>query len=126
REFTMLKFRSMRGEPDEAGEADAKWAALIRGERPDQAPELSDRTTAFGQILRKSSLDELPQLFNVLRGEMSMVGPRPERVGYARDFESMVYRYGDRYRVKSGITGWAQVQKLRGETSLSDRVEWDN
>jgi lipopolysaccharide/colanic/teichoic acid biosynthesis glycosyltransferase len=126
REFTMFKFRSMRGEPDESGEADAKWAALIRGERPDQAPPLVDRTTAVGRVLRTSSLDELPQLFNVLRGDMSLVGPRPERVGYARDFESLVYRYPDRYRVKSGITGWAQVQKLRGETSLSDRVEWDN
>jgi exopolysaccharide biosynthesis polyprenyl glycosylphosphotransferase len=126
RAFTMFKFRSMRGQPDETGEADAKWAAVIRGERPDQAPELADRTTGVGRILRATSLDELPQLFNVLRGDMSLVGPRPERVGYARDFESLVYRYGDRYRVKSGITGWAQVQKLRGETSLSDRVEWDN
>ena len=126
REFTMFKFRSMRGEPDESGEADAKWAAVIRGERPEQAAPSVDRTTAVGRVLRATSLDELPQLFNVLRGDMSLVGPRPERVGYARDFESLVYRYPDRYRVKSGITGWAQVQRLRGETSLSDRVEWDN
>ena len=126
RSFTMLKFRSMRGEPDNVGEADAKWAAAIRGERRDDALALVDRTTRVGRVLRKTSLDELPQLVNVLRGEMSLVGPRPERVGYARDFEQLVYRYEDRYRVKSGITGWAQVQKLRGDTSLSDRVEWDN
>jgi exopolysaccharide biosynthesis polyprenyl glycosylphosphotransferase len=126
RAFTMLKFRSMRGEPDEAGEADANWAAAILGEFTGELPKPIDRTTGFGRVMRKFSLDELPQLINVLRGDMSIVGPRPERVGYARDFESLVYRYGDRYRVKSGITGWAQVQKLRGETSLSDRVEWDN
>src|SRR5205823_13750287 len=77
-------------------------------------------------FLRRASLDELPQVFNVLRGEMSFVGPRPERRSYVDLFENAVRRYGDRHRVKSGITGWAQVHGLRGETSLSDRVEWDN
>ncbi len=57
---------------------------------------------------------------------MSLVGPRPERTSYARNFESHIYRYGDRHRVKSELTGWAQVQGLRGQTSLTDRVEWDN
>ena len=71
-------------------------------------------------------MDELPQLFNVLRGEMSLIGPRPERPEFARGFNGAVHRYPDRHRVKSGITGWAQVHGLRGKTSLSDRVEWDN
>jgi lipopolysaccharide/colanic/teichoic acid biosynthesis glycosyltransferase len=72
------------------------------------------------------SIDELPQLINVLKGEMSLIGPRPERPEFVGLFEQSVYRYGDRLRVKSGITGWAQVNGLRGKTSLSDRVEWDN
>ncbi len=125
-EFAMLKFRTMRGDPAVLGEADAGWAAKLRGESgtPGSGPE--DRTTAVGHFLRKSSIDELPQLLNVLRGDMSLVGPRPERVSYVRDFERVVYRYTDRHRVKSGLTGWAQVSGLRGETSIADRVKWDN
>ena len=68
----------------------------------------------------------MPQLFNVLKGDMSLIGPRPERPEYVELFESRVYRYKERHRVKSGITGWAQIHGLRGKTSLSDRVEWDN
>ena len=85
-----------------------------------------DRRTPIGRALRRYSLDELPQLLNVLKGDMSLIGPRPELGTFVRLFEEAVHRYGDRHRVKSGITGWAQVHDLRGNTSLADRVEWDN
>src|SRR5262249_40219619 len=88
--------------------------------------EGTDRRTRVGSLLRRTSLDEMPQILNVLRGEMSFVGPRPERPEFARLFEENVYRYGERHRVKSGITGWAQVHGLRGKTSIGDRAEWDN
>jgi exopolysaccharide biosynthesis polyprenyl glycosylphosphotransferase len=120
-EFDMLKFRTMR-EPN-AGEVE-DWAARALGS-PDAPPRI-DRRTPLGRVLRRLSIDELPQLFNVLRGDMSLVGPRPELPGYVETFERQVYRYGDRHRVKSGLTGWAQVNGLRGDTSLQDRAEWDN
>ncbi len=88
--------------------------------------EGADRRTLIGRFLRRTSIDELPQLINVLRGEMSIIGPRPERPEIVELFRQDIARYGDRHRVKSGITGWAQVHGLRGQTSLAERVEWDN
>ena len=120
REFAMLKFRTMRAPVEPVTLPDLPQDTAPGGVEGD------DRRTRFGTFLRRTSLDELPQLLNVLLGEMSLVGPRPERPDFVRLFERNVYRYGDRHRVKSGITGWAQVHGLRGKTSLSDRVEWDN
>jgi exopolysaccharide biosynthesis polyprenyl glycosylphosphotransferase len=126
--FEMIKFRTMRGAPEQAGEADAKWAAHALGAGGAELPPVAaeDRRTPLGAWLRRLSLDELPQLWNVVRGEMSLVGPRPERAHYVEQFEQAIYRYPDRHRVKSGLTGWAQIHGLRGETSLADRIEWDN
>lgn len=118
--FDLLKFRSMAPLP-----ADAEAFAPAVGDAPGGV-EGVDRRTTIGRVLRRTSLDELPQLFNVLRGDMSLVGPRPERPEFVELFSEHVNRYDDRHRVKSGITGWAQVHGLRGQTSLSDRIEWDN
>jgi len=117
--FDLLKFRTMRVAGDDGGFAPGAG----------QAPggiEGVDRRTPIGRFLRRSSLDELPQLVNVLRGEMSLVGPRPERPQFVELFSADLSRYADRHRVRSGITGWAQVHGLRGQTSLADRVELDN
>jgi exopolysaccharide biosynthesis polyprenyl glycosylphosphotransferase len=127
REFDMLKFRTLRGAP---GEADADWAASQLGARvaaefPPHVP-MTGRITRTSAFLRRYCIDELPQLFNVLRGDMSLIGPRPERTFYVRQFGGEIYRYAERHRVKSGLTGWAQIHGLRGATSLAERVEWDN
>jgi exopolysaccharide biosynthesis polyprenyl glycosylphosphotransferase len=119
-EFDILKFRSLRA---------AAVDESVRELAPDIAPGGVDdvkRRTRVGSLMRRASLDELPQIINVLRGEMSFVGPRPERPEFTRIFLHDVHRYGERLRVRSGITGWAQVHGLRGQTSLKDRVEWDN
>jgi exopolysaccharide biosynthesis polyprenyl glycosylphosphotransferase len=118
--FDLYKFRSMRM-PAAAGGGFRPGAGSAPG-----GVEGDDRRTLIGRLLRRASLDELPQFFNVLRGDMSLVGPRPERPEFVELFESDIKRYGDRHRVKSGVTGWAQVHGLRGQTSLADRVEWDN
>ena len=124
KEFDVLKFRTMR-DPSPAEKAAAE-AGRLTGDIAPGGVEGVDRRTKVGTLLRRSSIDELPQFFNVLRGDMSLVGPRPERPSYVQLFDESVYRYADRHRVKSGITGWSQVQGLRGNTSIADRVEWDN
>jgi exopolysaccharide biosynthesis polyprenyl glycosylphosphotransferase len=127
--FDFYKFRSMRAGPAPANEGENGAGTLdflLAGGVAPGGVEGEDRRTTVGRLLRRSSLDELPQLFNVLRGDMSLVGPRPERPEFVELFRQDIIRYGDRHRVKSGITGWAQVHGLRGQTSLAERVEWDN
>jgi len=112
KEFTMYKFRSMYVDAEQ--QTGPVWTA-----RNDP------RRTPLGVFLRKTSLDELPQLFNVLRGDMSLVGPRPERQYFVEQFKHLVPKYLDRHRVKAGVTGWAQVNGLRGNTSLEERIKYD-
>jgi Undecaprenyl-phosphate glucose phosphotransferase len=110
--FQMLKFRTMRVDAeDESG--------------PVFARDGDPRVTLLGQWLRRASLDELPQLFNVLSGDMSLVGPRPERAVFIEQFRRRIPRYQLRHMVKAGMTGWAQVNGLRGNTSIEKRVEYD-
>ena len=110
--FQMYKFRSMRVNAE--AESGAVWAR-----------QNDDRRTWVGALLRKTSLDELPQLFNVLRGEMSLVGPRPERPVFVEEFRRSVPGYMLRHKMKSGMTGWAQVSGWRGNTSIEKRIEFD-
>ncbi len=118
--FELVKFRSMLPPKGDAGAT------------PERASDERDRLTRVGSFVRATSIDELPQLWNVLKGDMSLIGPRPERPEFCEIFEDYVYRYGDRHRVKSGISGWAQVHGIgRGAErfsaeALRDRVEWDN
>jgi exopolysaccharide biosynthesis polyprenyl glycosylphosphotransferase len=127
--FDLYKFRSMRLDPSQpflGGEDANALESLLGGDTAPGGVEGDDRRTPIGRFLRRTSVDELPQFVNVLRGEMSMIGPRPERPEFVELFNQDIIRYDDRHRVKSGITGWAQVHGLRGQTSLAERVEWDN
>ena len=111
--FTLLKFCSLR--PAEESEGSTRWNIGT-----------DDRVGRFGRILRRTSLDELPQLWNVLRGDMSLVGPRPERPFFVEEFTRQFPWYMARHRVPVGLTGWAQVHGLRGDTSIADRAHFDN
>ena len=113
RRFELLKFCSLR--PVNEQEGQTNWSIAD-----------DSRVGVVGRILRKYSLDELPQLFNVLRGDMSLVGPRPERPYFVAEFDRLYCDYGARHRVPSGLTGWAQVHGLRGNTSIEDRAHFDN
>ena len=108
--FRMYKFRSMRVNATQ----DSAWST-----------DVDDRRTRLGSILRKTSLDELPQLWNVLKGDMSLVGPRPEIPYYVEQFRETVPLYMVKNQVRPGITGWAQIHGLRGDTSIPERVKYD-
>lgn len=109
--FQMIKFRSMRQDAEKTG---AGWT--VKGD---------PRVTRVGKFMRATSWDEIPQLINVLVGEMSLVGPRPERPVYVQQFREKIPRYMERLREKAGMTGWAQVNGLRGDTSIEDRTQYD-
>ncbi len=111
RRFRMLKFRSMRVDAEAGG--------------PGWTTKDDPRRTRLGTLLRKLSLDELPQLWNVFVGDMSLVGPRPEQPRFVEEFRGSIPRYMLRHHVKAGMTGWAQVNGLRGDTPLEDRIEYD-
>jgi exopolysaccharide biosynthesis polyprenyl glycosylphosphotransferase len=111
--FTILKFCSLR--PAAESESSTRWNIALDG-----------RVRFFGRLLRRTSVDELPQLWNVLRGDMSLVGPRPERPFFVDEFTRRYPWYTARLRVPAGLTGWAQVHGLRGDTSIADRARFDN
>jgi exopolysaccharide biosynthesis polyprenyl glycosylphosphotransferase len=113
RTFELLKFRSMR--PADETESAQQWSI-----------SQDHRVGRVGRFLRVTSLDELPQLFNILRGDMSVVGPRPERPHFVEEFRELYPSYSARLRVPCGLTGWAQVHGLRGDTSIEDRARFDN
>jgi exopolysaccharide biosynthesis polyprenyl glycosylphosphotransferase len=112
RPFHLIKFRSMREDAEQ--KTGPVWAS------PDDR-----RRTRLGTFIRRWSLDELPQLVNVLIGEMSLVGPRPERPYFVEQFSREVPRYGERHNERAGLTGWAQVNGLRGQTSITERTKYD-
>lgn len=110
--FMMYKFRSMDVQPPEKEKT--KWTVKD-----------DPRVTNFGKFMRKTSIDELPQLFNVLKGEMSLVGPRPERPQFVQKFRDEIPRYMVKHQVRPGMTGWAQINGYRGDTSIEKRIEYD-
>jgi Undecaprenyl-phosphate glucose phosphotransferase len=110
--FNMLKYRTMTIEAEK--ETGPVWAA-----------KNDSRRTSIGTFLRKTSIDELPQFFNVIKGDMSIVGPRPEREFFIQQFRNKIPKYMLRHKMKAGITGWAQISGWRGNTSLEKRIEYD-
>jgi len=110
--FTIFKFRTMKVDAEQS--TGPVWAR-----------EGDERCTPMGRWMRQWNLDEIPQLWNVLKGDMSLVGPRPERPHFVEQFRSSVPRYMTRHKVKSGLTGWAQVHGYRGNTPIEERIKYD-
>ena len=110
--FMMYKFRSMKVQ--DPNEEESEWTT--RGD---------PRVTFVGNFIRRTSVDELPQFFNVLKGDMSVVGPRPERPYFVEQFKENVPKYMVKHQVRPGITGWAQIHGCRGDTSIKKRIEYD-
>ena len=110
--FIMYKFRSMKNQTVE--ESNVKWTT-----------KKDNRVTKVGKIIRRTSLDETPQFLNVLKGEMSLVGPRPERIKYVDEFKETIPRYMIKHQVRPGMTGWAQINGLRGDTDIDRRIQYD-
>ncbi len=123
KEFTMHKFRTMVEGAEKMDRAAGVGVSADPGRGIGARGD--PRRTRIGRILRATSLDELPQLLNVLMGEMSLVGPRPERPHFVKELQEVVPKYLDRHRVKTGMTGWAQVNGLRGNTSIAERIKYD-
>ena len=112
RPFQMYKFRTMEVQKEE--EEKKGWTT-----------KNDPRVTPIGRILRKTSIDEMPQFFNVLKGDMSLIGPRPERPLWVEKFKEEIPRYMIKHQVRPGLTGWAQVNGYRGDTSIRKRIEYD-
>ena len=112
KEFEMYKFRTMRKQTEE-------------DEAKGWTKKDDERVTKFGKFLRRTSLDEVPQFFNILKGDMSLVGPRPERPQWVEKFKEEIPRYMIKHQVRPGLTGWAQVNGYRGDTSIYKRIEYD-
>ena len=110
--FEMYKFRTMIEQKPE--EEEKEWTT-----------KNDPRVTGFGKFLRRTSLDETPQFFNILKGDMSLIGPRPERPQFVEQFKEEIPRYMVKHQVRPGLTGWAQVNGYRGDTSIRKRVEYD-
>ena len=122
KEFKMYKFRSMVVDAE-----DRLKELLEENEMDGPVFKIADdpRITRVGKFIRKTSIDELPQLFNVLKGDMSLIGPRPERPFFVDKFKEEIPRYMIKHQVRPGMTGWAQVNGLRGDTSIRKRIELD-